>query len=50
VVPGYNISDDAAIYLIDFAGTLVLIDRSRQKRFSDGRTIEMIGLIRQYSI
>ena len=38
-------ADDAAIYLIDFAGTLVLIDAGAGKSFSQVvRNIEMLGL------
>lgn len=43
--PGITSADDAAIYLIDFAGALVLIDAGAGKSFSQiVRNIEMIGL------
>ncbi|MGD0279361.1 MAG: MBL fold metallo-hydrolase [Smithella sp.] len=43
--PGITSADDAAIYLIDFAGTLVLIDSGAGKSFSQiVRNIEMLGL------
>jgi len=43
--PGVTSADDAAIYLIDFAGTLVLIDSGAGKSASQiVRNIEMIGL------
>jgi glyoxylase-like metal-dependent hydrolase (beta-lactamase superfamily II) len=42
---GITSADDAAIYLIDFAGTLVLIDTGAGKSFSQiVRNIEMLGL------
>lgn len=47
LIGGSNITsaDDAAIYLIDFEGTLVLIDSGAGKSFSQiVRNIEMIGL------
>jgi glyoxylase-like metal-dependent hydrolase (beta-lactamase superfamily II) len=47
IIGGSNITsaDDAAIYLIDFEGTLVLIDSGAGKSFSQiVRNIEMIGL------
>jgi glyoxylase-like metal-dependent hydrolase (beta-lactamase superfamily II) len=41
---GKTSADDAAIYLIDFAGTLVLIDSGAGKSFSQiVRNIEMLG-------
>ena len=43
--PGITSADDAAIYLIDFEGTLVLIDSGAGKSASQiVRNIEMIGL------
>ena len=43
--PGITSADDAAIYLIDFAGALVLIDAGAGKSFSQiVRNIEMLGL------
>jgi glyoxylase-like metal-dependent hydrolase (beta-lactamase superfamily II) len=43
--PGITAADDAAIYLINFAGTLVLIDAGAGKSFSQiVRNIEMLGL------
>ena len=43
--PGITSADDAAIYLIDFAETLVLIDTGAGKSFSQiVRNIEMLGL------
>jgi glyoxylase-like metal-dependent hydrolase (beta-lactamase superfamily II) len=43
--PGVTSADDAAIYLIDFAETLVLIDTGAGKSFSQiVRNIEMLGL------
>jgi glyoxylase-like metal-dependent hydrolase (beta-lactamase superfamily II) len=47
LIGGSNITsaDDAAIYLIDFEGTLVLIDAGAGKSFSQiVRNIEMLGL------
>jgi glyoxylase-like metal-dependent hydrolase (beta-lactamase superfamily II) len=42
---GITSADDAAIYLIDFAGDLILIDSGAGKSFSQiVRNIEMIGL------
>ena len=42
--PGITSADDAAIYLIDFAGTLVLIDSGAGKSFSQiVRNVEMLG-------
>ena len=42
---GITSADDAAIYLIEFEGTLVLIDSGAGKSFSQiVRNIEMIGL------
>jgi glyoxylase-like metal-dependent hydrolase (beta-lactamase superfamily II) len=42
---GITSADDAAIYLIDFAGALVLIDAGAGRSFSQiVRNIEMIGL------
>jgi glyoxylase-like metal-dependent hydrolase (beta-lactamase superfamily II) len=42
---GITVADDAAIYLIDFAGTLVLIDAGAGKSFSQlVLNIEMLGL------
>jgi glyoxylase-like metal-dependent hydrolase (beta-lactamase superfamily II) len=44
--PGITSADDAAIYLIDFAGDLVLIDAGSGKSSSQiVRNIEMLGLI-----
>ena len=43
--PGITSADDAAIYLIDFAGDLVLIDAGAGKSSSQiVRNIEMLGL------
>jgi len=43
--PGITSADDAAIYLIDFTGTLVLIDAGAGKSSSQiMRNIEMLGL------
>ncbi|MCX5849931.1 MAG: MBL fold metallo-hydrolase [Deltaproteobacteria bacterium] len=43
--PGITSTDDAAIYLIDFSGELVLIDAGAGKSFSQiVRNIEMLGL------
>ena len=42
--PGITAADDAAIYLIDFAGTLVLIDSGAGKSASQiVRNVEMLG-------
>jgi len=43
--PGITSADDAAIYLIDFAGELVLIDAGAERSSSQiVRNIEMLGL------